>query len=204
MVSVLAWQTIVCEFESHWLPHIFGRVLLPSKKLYKTHQISITNDKDYVSFLLYFILECVTVIVVNNSISNMSSNPGCISFDSTFGQYFDKWMNSTLLTSMFKLEGSLSSIGNYFKKRKTGATTPGQSRPGIDSNEGEPRIPKSSCITGNSPSDCFVSYAGHFLRESYPLQRCSLCNLQPQLKKLGNHVLIVNTGTNKVTEWVSS
>ena len=29
-------------------------------------------------------------------------------------------------------------------------------------------IPQSSSITGTSPSDCFVSYAGHALGRSYP------------------------------------
>ena len=42
----------------------------------------------------------------------------------------------------------------------SGATTPGQSEPRSDGNEGVLRIPKSSSITGTSPSDC--------LRESYP------------------------------------
>ena len=46
-----------------------------------------------------------------------------------------------------------------------GATTPGQSEPWSDSNEGVLCIPKSSSITGTSPSDCFVSNAGHSLVE---------------------------------------
>ena len=51
----------------------------------------------------------------------------------------------------------------------SGATTPGENRPGSDSNEGVLRIPQSSSITGTSPSDCLVSYLGHLLREgSYP------------------------------------
>ena len=43
----------------------------------------------------------------------------------------------------------------------SGATTPGQSGPGSNGNEGVPRIPQSSSITGTSPSDCLVSYPGH-------------------------------------------
>ena len=39
----------------------------------------------------------------------------------------------------------------------SGATTPGQSRPGSDGNEGVLRIPQSSSIAGTSPSDCLVS-----------------------------------------------
>ena len=39
-----------------------------------------------------------------------------------------------------------------------GATTPGQSRPVSDDNEGVLRIHQSSNIAGTSPSDCLVSY----------------------------------------------
>ena len=38
----------------------------------------------------------------------------------------------------------------------SGATTPGQSGPGSDGNEGLLHIPQSSSITGTSPSDCLV------------------------------------------------
>ena len=41
-----------------------------------------------------------------------------------------------------------------------GATTPGESGPGSDGNEGIFRIPQSSSITGTSPWDCLVSYPG--------------------------------------------
>ena len=50
----------------------------------------------------------------------------------------------------------------------SGATTLGQNGPGSDGNEEVPWIPQSSSITGTSPSDCLVSYAGHSLEESYP------------------------------------
>ena len=40
----------------------------------------------------------------------------------------------------------------------SGATTPGQSGPGSDGNEGVLRIPQSSSITEASPSDYLVSY----------------------------------------------
>ena len=50
----------------------------------------------------------------------------------------------------------------------SGATTSGQGEPGSDGNEGIPCILQSSCITKSSPSDCFVSYPGRSLRESYP------------------------------------
>ena len=39
----------------------------------------------------------------------------------------------------------------------SGATTPGQSGPGSDGNEGVLRIPQSSSIAGTSPSDCLGS-----------------------------------------------
>ena len=51
-----------------------------------------------------------------------------------------------------------------------GATTPGQSGPGSDGNEGVFRIPQSSSITGTSPSDCLVSYPG------FQLGVLSLCS----------------------------
>ena len=51
----------------------------------------------------------------------------------------------------------------------SGATTPGQSGPGSNVNEGVLRIPQSSSITGISPSDCLVSYPGHLcVKGAYP------------------------------------
>ena len=47
------------------------------------------------------------------------------------------------------------------------ATTPGQSGPGSNGNEGVFRIPQSFSITGASPSDYVVSYPGQSLGESY-------------------------------------
>ena len=49
-----------------------------------------------------------------------------------------------------------------------GATTPGQSGPRSNGNEGVLHISQSSSITRASLSDCLVSYPGHSLRESYP------------------------------------
>ena len=45
----------------------------------------------------------------------------------------------------------------------SGATTRDQSGPGGDGNKGVLRILQSSSITGLSPSDCLVSYSGHWL-----------------------------------------
>ena len=53
----------------------------------------------------------------------------------------------------------------------SGATTPGQSRPGSDGNEGVLYIPQSNSITGASPSDCLVSYPLRSFREVLPLYR---------------------------------
>ena len=43
------------------------------------------------------------------------------------------------------------------------ATTPGQSGPGTDGNQRVLILPQSSTITGTSPSNCLVSYPGHWL-----------------------------------------
>ena len=50
----------------------------------------------------------------------------------------------------------------------SGATTPGQSGPGSNGNEGVLRISQGPSITGTLTSDCLVSYPGHSLEESYP------------------------------------
>ena len=44
----------------------------------------------------------------------------------------------------------------------SGASTPGQSGPGSDGYEGVFHILQSSSITGASPSDCLMSYPGHY------------------------------------------
>ena len=62
------------------------------------------------------------------------------------------------------------------------ATIPAQSERGSNGNEGVLHISQRSSITGTSPSNCLVSYAGHSLvGELTPLQRWSRCILQPQL-----------------------
>ena len=50
----------------------------------------------------------------------------------------------------------------------SGATTPGQSEPGSDDNEGVLRIPQSSNITGPWPSEFLVSYQDTHREEFYP------------------------------------
>ena len=80
-------------------------------------------------------------------------------------------------TIQFSINTWFSSIW-LIDRALSGATIPGQIGFGSNGNEEVLRIPQSSSITGNSPSDCLVSYPGHSLEES--LQRCSWCILQPQ------------------------
>ena len=56
----------------------------------------------------------------------------------------------------------------------------GQSWPGSDGKKAVLRIPKSSSITGASPSDYLVSYQDTRWGSLTPLQWCSWCILQPQ------------------------
>ena len=49
-----------------------------------------------------------------------------------------------------------------------GVTTPGQSGPGSNGNDGVLYIPPTSSITGGLPSDCLMLYPGYSWEESYP------------------------------------
>ena len=62
-------------------------------------------------------------------------------------------------TIQFSISIQFSSIGTI-DGTLSGPTTPGQSEPGINGNEGVLHIPQNSSITGTSPSDCLVSYPG--------------------------------------------
>ena len=67
----------------------------------------------------------------------------------------------------------------------SGATTPSQSGPESEGNEGVLQIPRISKSRA-SPSDGLMSYPGHSLGEGLtPLQTCSRCILQRQLTGLG-------------------
>ena len=57
----------------------------------------------------------------------------------------------------FSISTQFSSIWPL-DRTQSGATTPGQSGRGSDSNEGVLRIHQSSSITGTSRSDCLASY----------------------------------------------
>ena len=59
-------------------------------------------------------------------------------------------------TIQFSVSTPFSSIWPI-GKTLSGATTPGQSGPGSDGNEGVVRIPQSLCIIRVSPSNCLVS-----------------------------------------------
>ena len=72
-------------------------------------------------------------------------------------------------TIQFSMSRKFSSIWPI-DRALSGATTPGQSWPGSDGNEGVLCIPQS--IIGTWPSDCLVSYPGYLLvRGLLPLYR---------------------------------
>ena len=90
-------------------------------------------------------------------------------------------MSKQFYFKQFSLRNMRFSSISPIDRTLSDATTPGQSGPGSDGNEKVLHIPQSSSITGSSPSDCLVSYPEHFLGGGLiPLQRCSLCILQPQ------------------------
>ena len=70
--------------------------------------------------------------------------------------------------SIWTIDGTLS-----------GATTPNQSGPGSDGNEGALCISQISSITRNLTIRLFFSYPGYSLVGILPLLRCSQCILQP-------------------------
>ena len=90
-----------------------------------------------------------------------------------FEQFGFAWAHSlnikTVLfqTIQFNISTQLSSIWPIHRTLSS-ATTPGQSGPGSDGNEGVFNIPQIFSITGISPSECLVSYPGHSLGEFFP------------------------------------
>ena len=58
-------------------------------------------------------------------------------------------------TIQYRISTQFSSI-QPIDRALSGATTPGQSGPGSDGNEGVLHMPQSSSIAGTSPSDCLV------------------------------------------------
>ena len=70
--------------------------------------------------------------------------------------YFKQFDLVSVICTQFKCQTVLFNpyIGPYQE--------PGQSGSGNDGSEGVFRIPQSSSSVGASPSDCLVSYPGHF------------------------------------------
>ena len=83
-------------------------------------------------------------------------------------------------TIQFSISSQFSSIWPI-DRTLSGATTPGQSEPGSDGNEGIHRIPQSSSITRTSPSDLFSVLSRILVLGFSPLQWSSQYILQPQL-----------------------
>ena len=83
---------------------------------------------------------------------------------------------NTLFSSTWPIDRTLS-----------GATIPGESGPESDGNKGVFRIPQSSGNTGASASDCFVSYIGHSLEESYPFAKVQSVNSATHLTRPADH-----------------
>ena len=81
-------------------------------------------------------------------------------------------------TIQFSISIQFSSIWPI-DKTLSGVTTPDQTGPGSDGNEGLLQILQSASITGTSLSDCLVSYPGHSLGGGgfTPLQRSNWCIL---------------------------
>ena len=95
---------------------------------------------------------------------------------------------STQFSSIWPMDRTLSD-----------ATTPGQSEPGSDNNDGVLHIPQSSSIIGASTSDCFVSYQGHLLVGGLTtLQRSSRYILQPLMTGKSSCYCPINGSTRPV------
>ena len=121
-----------------------------------------------------FSLEYVHSLIIKDiSISNYSvySN-SFISSNSVSYKYTFAYTHLNVKIVLFQaIQFSMSTQISYISsidRTLSGATSPGQSRPGSDGNKGVLRIPQSSSVTGTSPSDCLVSYPGDSLRASDP------------------------------------
>ena len=83
------------------------------------------------------------------------------------------------------------------------ATTPVQSGPEINANEGVLHIPQSSSITGTSPSDSLVSYPGHSLGKSYPSAEMHWVYYTAQTDRASQHniLFVCVLGCSKNNVW---
>ena len=86
----------------------------------------------------------------------------------------------TCVTVSISYNDNHYTTGTSIDGTRSGSTSPDQSGPGSDGNQGILHIPH-SCRTGGSPSNSFVLYLEHLLveRSLTPLQRFSQCILQP-------------------------
>ena len=69
---------------------------------------------------------------------------------------------------LFALSLNVKKFYITYDRTQSVATTPGQSGPGSNGNEGVLRIPQSLSITGTLSTDSLVFYPGHSLVVSYP------------------------------------
>ena len=90
-------------------------------------------------------------------------------------------------TIQFSISMHISSI-QPIDRALSGATIPGQSGPGSHGNEGVFHIHQGSSTTGNSLSDCFVSYPGQSLGRVLPLCRGAV-GVFYSPSQLGNKIL---------------
>ena len=115
------------------------------------HNLKIVNN------IFFFILKVVVYFC-----------PGVIKqfyfkqFSLTWGQFFFVYTQLNVKTVQFQtIQFSINTLFSTIwpmDRTLSGATTPDQNELGSDGNKGVLRIPQSSGITGNSPSDCLVSY----------------------------------------------
>ena len=75
----------------------------------------------------------------------------------------------------------------------SGATMPGQSGPGSNSNKAVLHISQNFSISGASSSDFFMSYPAYSLGNLTPLQKCSWCILQSQLTELWTSCCVMSS-----------
>ena len=135
---------------------------------------------------------CQNISISNYSVySNNSNSNNSVLYKCSFCSYTVKCQNSSFLTVQFCISTQFSSIW-LVDRTLSSATILGQSGPCRDGNKGVLRIPKSSIITGTSPSDCLVSYPGHSLVGGglTSLQRSSVFNNPSLLGKFKNMIKI--------------
>ena len=100
-------------------------------------------------------------------------------------------MSKTVLFQ--RIQFSISTLFSYIwpiDRTLSDATTPGQSGPGSDGNEGMLHILHSSSITGTITSDCLVSYPEHSLEVVLPLCR-GIFSIFYSSSRLGNMAYFV-------------